>query len=121
MTAMEDETRPTADRTNKKAGPRSGFQASIRIGYFFLAQVGAADLIGAGLAASFCSHLASMALMTALASGFWQLPAAGFGATTGVVGVVGVVVPVPVVPVPPPVTTAAERLAAAPRTEAKAR
>jgi hypothetical protein len=80
-------------------------------------QTGAADLIGAGLGASFFTHFASTGLLTGLAAGFWQLPVVGFGVTAGVVGLVGVVG----VDVPPPVTTAAERLAAAMRMEAKAR
>ncbi len=77
-------------------------------------------MIGAGLGASFFTHFASTGLLTGLAAGFWQLPVVGFGVTTGVVGVVGLVGVVGVV-VPPPVTTAAERLAAAMRMEAKAR
>jgi len=77
-------------------------------------------LIGAGLGASFFTHFASTGLLTGLAAGFWQLPVVGLGVTTGVVGVVGVVGLVGA-PVPPPLTTAAERLAAAMRMVAKAR
>jgi len=69
-------------------------------------QAGAADLIGAGFGALFFSA----DFFSCGDSDFWQDPEVGFvGVTTGVVGVV---VPVPV---PPPVTTAADRVAAAKR------
>ncbi len=74
-------------------------------------------MIGAGFGASFFPHFASTGLLAGLASGFWQLPVVGLGVTAGVVGLVGVVGVV----VPPPVATAAERLAAAMRMEAEAR
>jgi len=110
------------DRTNKKAGPRSGFQGATKGAYFF-AQEGAADLIGAGFSVSFFSHFTSMGLMAGCkagcVAGFWQVPTGGFGATTG--GFTFVVVVVVVVVVVPPVTTAAERVAEAKTTAAKAR
>jgi hypothetical protein len=113
-----DENVPLMDRTNKKAGPRSGFQGATKVAYFF-AQEGAADLIGAGFSASFFSHFTSMGLMAGCVAGFWQVPTGGFGATTG--GFTFVVVVVVVVVVVPPVTTAAERVAEAKTTAAKAR